>query len=611
MARPTEKSRVDKWKARVRAANKVYKDWDDEFDTSNLEDYYKGFQWRGQNVEAEADKYVINLIFSSIETRKPSLLFFRPVARVSPRDAKADDPGSFVDERAQLREDIANTFLGDKRLHFREHTALALHESMFRFGVIETGYSGDWIDNPNAGKPVINEKTGDPMVDKEGAPLAQPARILREGSKESLYFRRIPAKDFRISPSNRNILEENDWYGYGEWVQIEDVKKNPAYKNTSGLKPGGQPRKDMDDRTEEEKGDPDKAGLIKVWKIWSFRDKARFVFPETGEKFFVEGEPFDTRQHSVLKHYELLDSFYPLPPVFNWLHPQREQNDIREARRAHRKRFYRRFGRSAACNTEELDKLASGGDGVVVELPSKDAFWAIEDAPLDHSTERDAAQSREDFREVSGVSGEQNQIPESETATQAQIIELRSNIRENFQRFLVAEWLGDIVTVLLKTVEKRMMLPMLIKTVVDPQALGAAQELAEVVATWRNIQIADLGDFEYDATVDIESLSPATQDAKRQQWFTTWDLIFRNQALMIGIALSDTIAKKTFALLEVRSDKEVSEIRKLVAVLAMATMSAQPAGAGAPSPPPQPGAGPTPSLPEIGGQLGAQMGTAA
>lgn len=618
MGRPTDKSRVDKWKARLKAANKVYTDWEKEYDCDLLEDFYRGFQWKGEDIEgAERDKYVVNLVNASIRTREPSLLFFNPVARVSPREAKADDPGTFVDERAKLREDIANTYMGDPRLYFQEQAALSLHETFFRFGVMKTCYTGNYEENPNAQKPVLKGDTGQELKDANGEPVMGPDRV---PSEEAVSFERISARNFRVSASNRNILEFNDWCGYYSWEQVEDVKRNPAYKNTSALKEGGKLKGDLDERTEEEKDNAEQ-GLIKVWRIWDIRTKTKYVFAENAERFFVDGEHYDVLPFWTLKFDENLDSFYPIPLVWQWIHPQREYNDIKEKRRAHRKRFHRKFGFRPEVDKEEVEKLMVGGDGTAVELPGQDSFWAIPDAPLDASTERDAMASKDDFREVSSVSAEQNAIPESQTATQANIIENKSNIRENFQRFLVAKWLGNGVRILLKTVEKHMVLPMLIKTTVDPTAMGASQELQRVFETWRSIQVADLSDFEYDCTVDIESLSPATQDARRQQWFSTWDLITRNPALMMGIAASDVIAKKTFNLLEVRSQREIAEIRMIVTLIAISQgmmQGGQPGAGGAPggapdaaSPTPEPGPGQTPTMPEIQNQLGAQMGTAA
>src|SRR5437773_942447 len=97
--------RVKSWLNKIRMANEDYKDWEEEFDVEHNEPYYLGHQWP----EEERDNYTINLYFPTIEARLPSLLFYRPKVRVTPKPMRLDDPGSLLDERAKLREDTLNT----------------------------------------------------------------------------------------------------------------------------------------------------------------------------------------------------------------------------------------------------------------------------------------------------------------------------------------------------------------------------------------------------------------------------------------------------------------------------------------------------------------------
>ncbi|MBU2110473.1 MAG: hypothetical protein KKE65_02335, partial [Actinobacteria bacterium] len=206
MGRTSNSDKCRKWHERITEANKVFEEWDSRFKCDKLEDYYLGTgHWPAS--EKENDRYTINLVYATIEADKPSLLFYRPGVVVTPRPERADDPMTDINPRAQLQQDVLQTFVSDRRTGFVEQTNLALHESYFRFGVVEVGYTADYIDNPNAGRPLLKENSEEPMVDSSGGHVLEPDRVV---SSENLFYRWIPAGRFRVG-GNRNTLEWNDW----------------------------------------------------------------------------------------------------------------------------------------------------------------------------------------------------------------------------------------------------------------------------------------------------------------------------------------------------------------------------------------------------------------
>jgi hypothetical protein len=322
----SEEKRVQSWQSRLASGNRVYQAWDTRFKPSVLQDYYLGKQWQGQ-AEAEAQqKYTINLIFPTIETQLPSLLFAKPQVTVEPRPPHADDIGSQAGQRAHLIQNVLQTFIDDPRVHFQAHTSLALKDAEFRFGLVEVGYSADWIDNPNAEKPILRDD-GAPMTDGEGQPVREPAKKIKPDS-ERVYLKRIPPQTARVSPSQRNILEENDWFAYYEWHYVEDVKANPTYRHTDKLKAGGSLASLVkpEDAGEGQDGPQDRAHMVKLWKVWDFRTRCKYVMAEGHDKFLVDAEPYAFFPIAALKFIEIPDQWYPLPPTFNWLSPQDEIN---------------------------------------------------------------------------------------------------------------------------------------------------------------------------------------------------------------------------------------------------------------------------------------------
>ncbi len=604
----SEKERVKIWQKRVVSANKVYEAWADKYKCNLLEDYWLGLQWNGDQEEQGKERYVINKVFPSIETRIPSLLFYYPQAIVRPKPARSDDMGSDLDARGKLLSDTLNTFIQDRKVGYKFESTLALRESFFRFGVIEIGYTADLVDNPLLNKPELTEDEK-PFAGLEKIPNPD------NPQPESVYVRRVPARQWRVSTGARNTLGRNDWCGYYSWEHVEDVKANPRYKNNSKVKPSGKITDSLSDQFE---GDTDEEGnvrnkdMVKVWKIWDLRTMMRYVFDDGGEKFFIDREPFKTLPFAAYKPHEILDSWYPLPPVYNWIYPQNELNEIREMQRIHRRRFYRRYTyRAGAIDEPEIRKLEDGGDGVYAKANVDDPIRVVPDAPLDFNVVRSYEDTNQDFREVTGIGDEQRgEANPNTTATQANLVELRLRIRESYSRLLVGEWLADAATILARTIIEKMKLAFWVKINCDPHAEGAVPEALSVAEQWKRITSSDIEDLQYDVSIDVTSLSPVSEEGERVAWTQVLALL-TNPALLAVLMASEVLLKKTLSYYNIKSQREIAEIKKagtamLMMLQAMAAQKAGGEGAGGPQGAPSPG--PTPSNIDIAGQLTQQMG---
>jgi hypothetical protein len=561
MPRQTEAERVKLWESRTTSANKLYDKWSERYETKRLEDYYLGRQWKGLAEEMANKRYVINMIFASIETNKPALVFHRPQVRVQPRPERGSDLGSMGEDRSLVCQDMIQTIIDDPDIDFALETSLALQEAHFRFGVVEVGYTADWIDNPNAGKPVLKEDKDEPVTDKQGKEVLQGDRIVES---EQLFVKRVPSANFRVSVQSKNKLGRNDWVGYFEWHYVEDVKRNKNYKNTAGVKAGGvllkELRPDSDGDLETER----KHGMVKVWKIWDIRAGVRHTIAEGHDKFLQEGVKFKFLPFATIKFHEILDSFYPLPPVYQWLGPQDEVNETREMQRAHRRRFYRRYTyQEGAIDDTELEKLENGGDGVCAKANQPNPLTPVQDAPLSSDVWQHLDASKQDFMTVSGIGGDQRGVAESETATQASIIDVRSKLRESSARTRVGDWLAAISRLILLTAREYMTLPIWIQRNVDPIAgLQNPAEAERIAGIWQQISSEELGDTDLDVFVDLASMSPVTEDAQRNSWNQVLMLMTNIQILTI-LAQSEVLMRRTLTLYGIRAENEIQEIMKV------------------------------------------------
>jgi hypothetical protein len=575
-----ETDRVKKWNTRIKAGENIYKTWASEYECERLYNYYLGKQHRGFTEEEARKLYTINLFFPTIEIKQAALLEYNPKVRVQPRPTRQDDAESQVEVRAQVEQDTLQTLIDDPNLHFKDTIKLAMRDAEFYFGVVEVGYTADWVDNPNAGKPMLRDEN-DPesfITDEKGEPVLQPEKIQEH---EKLYLKHIPPESCRVSVSGKNILEQNDWFAYSEWHYVDDVKANPDYVNLEGLKATGH---DTNSPTiQAQDGDASKyAGMVKLWKVWDLRSKTKHVIAEGHERFLVEGKAFTTFPIRALKYHERRNEWYPLPPTYNWLSLQDEKNEIRQQQKVHRQRFDRKYlMRTDSIDASEVEKLTSGGDGTIAThrgQPGEMPLMPIPDAPLDASIWNNLAATDDDWNNVTGVGGEQRGDAESETATQASIIESRTKIRESSTRQVVNEWLSGICRLMLLTIRDEFQLPFLIQLHADPFAPDV-EKAAQQAGSWQEVTADQFGDLDFDVSIDIGSMSEATQKQEQFAWNQVLALL-TNPALGGIMAMSPAILRKTLRLYGIQSEAEIREIQKVLQQQMMMQVAAQAAQAG-------------------------------
>jgi hypothetical protein len=576
---------VKLWAKRLLKGTKDYDAWAKEYDVKYLEKYYLGKHWKGLTEIEAAKKYVINLVFATVETQLPSLLFSKPTVEVEPRpDHEQTSPESDAPGRATLIQQMLQTYVDDPELHFGFLTTLALRDAYPRFALMEVGYTADYIDNPNVGKPILDEREN-PLVASDDQPVLQPKKIRKPGSKESLYLKRVAPQAFRCSPG-RNLLEHNDWNAYYEWQYVSDVQQNKDYTGTEDLKGTGRLANTAEEETHDR--DPDKErdleGQVKIWKIWDMRAMERITLAE-GHKTVLQRKAFTYLPLAALKFFEIADSFYPLPPIYNWISPQDEINESREMAKIHRRRAVRRYMRESSVDPKEIEKLETGEDMTVIEVAKCEPapIVAIQDAELGQATMwTNLAATHDDYNQITGVSGEARGMPEADTATQANIINQRAQVRESRARVQVAEWLAGIVRLMLLTVREHMQLPIMVKRMADPWA-PPGPEQQETAEEWQAIEAESVDELDVDIKIDVASLSPVAEDQQRQWWGIILQ-IFTNPATASLLMEPDPLApqapsplfRETLNLYGMKSERKVRTMWRIgQALQAKMTAAAQ------------------------------------
>jgi hypothetical protein len=586
---------VKLWMSRVRAAEKAQTEWEDRYMVATCREYWAGFQ-REQPMDNSGERRAqVNRILPVVRTRIPSLYFYYPFARVIASPAKSDTMGETVDDKAQLLQDTGNALIRDPRCGLKEQTLLALKEAHWAFGCVEVGYSADFIDNPAL------KEAAPPLKEDENTEGVEPYKKVIQD--EWFWTRRIPPRQVLVSAPESTIVEENDWVGYWEYQHVEDVKKAPAYSNTSSLKGGG--------GEEKKEGDTETSAQdVRIYKVWDQRTRTRYVFAEGHDKPLMK-QAYDRLPLFFLRFEVEPDRFRPIPPIYNLIGVQDEYNDSREFLRIQRKTRVPRYTVDQnGVLPEELQKFEDNEPNTWIMRQNNsggDVISPVLQPALSDSALQSLTLSRQEFDELSGVGAEARQQAASDTATQAAIMNQRQQIQDSFDRTLVAAWLGQIIREMILLAIDKMTLPKWIQINSDqysPMFMQDAQVIAQqhMQIVQQNLQDAH-DDLRWDVSVDVESLSPVSEQEKQAQFMQALNLI-SNPAVAPLLAMSEPLLKRVLDLNGIKNAKDQGAIRE--ALMQKAQMEMQMAQMQAQGPPgvaPMPGAptgpgGPGPAAPQ-------------
>lgn len=503
------------FKKLVEKGDAYYKLWEERFQCIKLEDYFEGYQWKTVGLQPDYKPYVINLVYSTIQTKIPGVLFTNPVFNLLPRPSSSDYDPALAFEKARLKEDVLNSFICDRRNRVAGEFEQLAYDVFFRFGVIEVGYDASWVFNPAADKPIIDLKTDE--TDPEELDVRQPRFLAKD---ERIYAKTIDPRTFRIFGSDNKYLERCDAIGYYEYFKNEDLRSTPGLQNLDKVKQetinGDSLDVDIHDRDM-------KRTLVKCWHIWNNREKIRYlVDDESGyvlKRFKFKRLP--VKSYTPIKRTKV-KGFYPIPLAYNWISPQDELNESREAMRVHRRKFKRKYiAKEGAIKEEELLKLIHGGDGAfgwATDNSLDNVIKAVESATMDPVSRDAIVTSKDDFNIVSGTSADQRGEADRVTATQANLINESSKLRETHERVKFANFLCEVGEEIILTHAEKLVDPFWIKRFVD-SAGSLGTELPVLSNTWEQITSEELEGYDFDVEVNISSLSPIANEDEKKKLF--------------------------------------------------------------------------------------------
>lgn len=562
---PTKEQREEEygshWMERIRKANDYFNKWEKKFKCQILEKYIEGWTSR-----ENANAYYLNLFYSSIKIKKPSLLFSKPVYSLVPKPWKLDYNPEMAIQTAQLKEDALNSFIQESNLKFAEEIDMAVLDTWSYFGIIEVGYDASWIKNPNAGKPILKTDYYDLNANEsQGKELEEPEEI---PEKEWIYFKRIPAHRFRVGGSDSHDLERCNWAGYYEFIRTEELLA--AKKQFKNINEKDWPTQRSDDfywdpSFDRESEFTQKGDFTKVWKIWDLRQKVFLMVLESHEKCIYK-EDFKRLPLFPLIFDKRRTGFYPIPVTFNWKSPQDEYNESHNQMRNHRRRVRQMWQAiEQTVDSDEIDKFVHGPDGTVIWVKRDQAIQPIQNSPLDASIANSLQISSIDFDKIAGTSNPQRGVSDRTTATEAITIEQRARTREDFEREIVAEWLCKIGKEALMIIIERFSEPFWIKMQTDVGDVG--EEVKASTQKYQLIQSSMLEDeVDFDLNISVASLSPVTNEVEKRKFFEFLAVI-QNFPVM---SLHPTLIREAAYRCGYRNEQVIAAVQKMAQLSIMA-----------------------------------------
>lgn len=539
------------WGEKLTHAIDVKDAWEKKWRVKSLVKLYEGFHWEGQENGEGQMPYTHNLFFSTIETKTPAITFQKPGFSCSPKPATLHQDPETAFQISNNYSDALNDWAQQEQNYLGVEINAAVQDSWFGFGVVEVGYSAEWIENPN----VVAAPSKRDQSDDESETGVEKSPYPR---KENAFVKHIPFQTFYVSDTQRKHLRQHDWVAYYEWIPLEQLKAIPEF------------RKKLEDFTNGLRGDERETkrpkGTIKVWKITDIRRKRRLMYIQ-GMDEVLSDVPYKQFMFEGIRQRVWENSFYQMPPTFNWISGQREVDEIKESLSSARKKSKRIFqAREGAFSEDDKEKITHGEDGALVEFKSGNGLEQIPQTPLDNQLLPSLTQAQSDFNVISGTTADQRGESDRVTATQATISDQRSQVRESREKINVAEFIACVGKLVILTIKNRYVNEIVVNA--KPQAEPMLSDMQVTQPQSRVIDpVTDFGgeDYEFDVTVQIYSISPVANQEEL-------DKLMKFLAIMTQypmIAMSPILIREVASRIGYQNERVIQEMQQQALLLMM------------------------------------------
>ena len=583
------------WQRRLAAAESYYVEWEKMFRCDILDKYYEGFQWKSQQ-ELSYNPYVINKIYETIQIKLSEFIPTFPQYIVSTRPAAETDMEPAA-ASSNLKSDLLNTVVQEPGMNFSDEMEQAFKDSFLRFGIVEVGYEADWIINPNAPRPLLGKDTEQNLTPEKRRKVVEEPPELPQN--ERVFIRHIPAKTFRVGGMDHKYLNRCGWCGYYDFVDKDELLSLPKLMNRDKILSSTAHTETEEPSRENANYASQKYKMhgLKIWHIWDLKAGVQLIIFDDPcvtvlQRKFDRLPLFDIRPDKRL----VVSGFYPIPPAYHWLSPQDEYNETREMLRTHRRRFIRKFMvMEGMIDDEEIEKFETGPDGALIKVKREDAIKPVDNADLGQSLTESIQTSADDLNRISGTSDESRGVADRTTATQANIVNQRTALRETKERDRVVKWYCAIGREILLIIKDKFTGKTVVRLTSQEGEHFAGQVQTQSPA-WKFISASDLKDgYDFRIDVDLTTMSVTAQQQEKQKLLEYTAFLQQNPF----VAFSPYLVREAAYRIGYRNEKAISEFQQMALLMELGRMQQLKAQL-------QPAAGPG-GQPLSGGNSGQQI----
>ena len=543
-----------KWEEKIARAKKKKQDWMDQFQVEKLRAYFEGKQNPGY---PEEEWITVNKFYSHMMAQLPMLYSLDPYFYVKLKKSFQINPQTIAqwDLKGKSRQGMLNYLKGE--LDLKTHARLGIQDAFFAFGVLKTRRAADEEDHPNAGEPILNE-AGEPMLDEQtGEPMVFPDTTPVNERYES---DRVHPDDILFGEDSGPLEKSWDFIAQRLCMPKEEALEDKRFNRRviNAIK----------GRSKEQETDAKKTGLldrllsekkkaddeyIDFWEIYDLKKGEWLIVAEGGDDLALKPRSLpagiEDHPYSFLMFTRRDNSPYPIPPMFNGLGPQKEYNLSRSRLLVHRKRFNRKYEAvTGQVEAEEVSKLESGDDGTIVWVNARGAINPISDAALDQQTYSELMLLNNDMNELLGSPDSSRGIASADSATEAGLLDRRSEVKEGDRMGLVVDWI-------ISWAEK---LDQLVKVHIDRDE--AVKVLGPQGEMWQSVGPRDYEDIEgeYEYSVNVGASQPRLPDIERSQW-----IAFMSQVVVPfpQILTAPNLMRRMAEMFHIEDEAAIEELR--------------------------------------------------
>ena len=487
----SQKEEVKFWEEQVRLGEKFRKETGDYDSWDRWKKYYKN--------DFNDMVLPVNLIFSIGRSIIPRVYFRNPQVVCTPMK-------NGMQLHAKVVEALDNWMV--RRIGMKNAMKKVIQDTFLSgTGLLKIGYDSEFGYDPEEASLAEEPIAWDGYSREEERPEYN--SLIIPGMP---WTKRVNPRDFLV-PWGTEDLYEAHWAVHRVMRRLDDIKADPKYENTSGLK-ATHTQKDREelDIPKDIYAEDTEAEWVELFEIYDKRERRIKVVASGHEKFLRNEE--DTLHDGEIPFEPLVfndegDSFWGISDC-KIIEPQQlELNEIRTQYQQHRKiSLMKLLVQKGAISPEEKEKLLMGDPGVLVEV--NDLHNSVEAlAPhIPPDLLMAAREARQDIRETVGFS--RNQMGEFDdstrrTATEASIVQQASLIRVDERRDVAADLFGNAVARMNRFIFENWSDSHVV------QILG--HDGARHWVSYTGAQIK--GD--YDIRVDPESSLPVSKDMRKQE----------------------------------------------------------------------------------------------